>query len=229
MTPVSEYWHSMASTWWDVVRLRPAVGALTHHPVGWAVAIGVALTAALSGLVADAGWLAVNRVRGWSLAVAAALVSVRQLLGHTVQGLVVWAACWVLLDTVPAPGRVIELVLLSTAPLWFEALAIAPFVGLRFARVLQSWTLLTMWVLLQRLTGAANWPALAVVGLAWLLRLLVNALLGAAGTSLWARVWQLTMGRPVQDSAADLLDQAAPERTAPGLAHPLDARGPVPR
>ncbi|MGA4506533.1 hypothetical protein ACQB6R_13375 [Propionibacteriaceae bacterium G1746] len=208
----------------DVMLLRPPAELLQGDEVRWGVAIAVVVVSAISGLVGKAGFLAINRVRGFGWVLTLLLVSLQTLVGLVFQGLVLWAAAWAIVNEPPDVGVVVKVVMLSTAPLWFSFFGVMPYLGTLVERVLWAWTLVTLWALMDHLLpSTAPWLVLVVVAVGWLVARLATMLLGAPLQWVRRTVWHAVMRRPLQPSARVLLDAASPQVLAQHHAPPTQA------
>ena len=225
MATIWEFISLVIATAVDVMVLRPPVGVIDSTERRWLVALAIALAAALSGLLGNAGLLAINRVRGFGVLVTWGLVSAQTLVALVFQALVLWIAAWAILDEAPEVGVVVRIVLLSTAPLWFGVLAITPFVGPLIERVLWAWTLLTLWALMAHVlpSGTSRWLVLVVVVVGWLASRLVATLLNPPVQWVRRATWRGIMGRPLRSSATELLEAASPQLLASEHAPPTPA------
>ena len=216
MATIWQFLHLVLATAGDVMLLRAPDSVLDPDAMRWRVAFGIAVVAALSGLVGNAGLLAINRVRGLWVMVTWALVSLQNVIALAFQGLVLWCAAWIVLDDVPDVGAVVRVVLLSTTPLWFEFLVIAPFVGPMIERVLWGWQLLALWMLMAHLMpdGLSEWLVLVVVIVGWLVARLVAHLLNPVVQWLRRSLWRGIMRRPLRSNAQELLAAANPHLLA---------------
>lgn len=216
MATIWQFLHLVLVTAGDVVLLRAPDSVLNPDAMRWRVALAVAILAALSGLLGNAGLLAINRVRGLWVVVTWALVSLQNLIALAFQGLVLWCAAWVVINDVPDVGAVVRVVLLSTAPLWFEFLVITPYIGPMIERVLWGWQLLALWMLMDHLMpdGLSQWLVLLVVVVGWLVARLVAHLLSPVVQWLRRSLWRGIMRRPLRTSATELLAAATPQLLA---------------
>lgn len=222
---ISEFLRLVFSTAGDIMALRAPETVLDEGQMRWGVAVAVAVLAALAGLIGNAGLVALNRVRGLWLLVTWVLVSLQALIALAFQGMVLWFAAWIILNDVPDVGAVVRVVLLSTAPLWFEFFAITPYLGPMVERVLWAWQLLALWMLMAHLLpdDLSEWMVLLVVVVGWLVARLVSHLLNPVVQ--WARrvMWRGIMRRPLRNSAQELLATADPQVLARHHAPPTPA------
>ncbi|MGA4670970.1 hypothetical protein ACPCG0_14415 [Propionibacteriaceae bacterium Y1923] len=212
MGPLWEFIRLVFTTAGDVMTLRAPAEVIGATDQRWQVAVAIAVVAALSGLLGNAGFLAINRVRGLWVVAAWALASLQSLVALAFQGLVLWLAAWVALSDVPDVGSVVRVVLLSTAPLWFAVLAITPYLGPLVLRVLWAWQLLTLWGLMNYLLPDhySDWGVLGVVVVAWLAATLVKMLLNPVVQWVRRALWRGVMRRPLRTSTRELLEASTP-------------------
>ncbi|WP_022909816.1 hypothetical protein [Aestuariimicrobium kwangyangense] len=229
MSILGQWGRLLLHTWADLVGLDPigspsltVPGVLDSNPgaLAWSVVVTIPLVAALAGMVGDIGLVVINNIRGVGVVVAGLLSGVQTILTHAVQGLLLWAMVLVSPVRTPPLTVVVQVVLVSLAPLWFSWVAIAPFIGPLLERVLHVWQFLVMWSLVSDLTGLPWW-SLALVTVAWLARQVLVAVvrvpLAVVREAVW---WRLTGTRRLlsaQQVFAELSAPAAAEELA--LAH----------
>lgn len=197
----------------DVSLLRTTPEMITGR---WSVPIGIAVVAALSGLVGKAGLLVVNQVRVRDFGITWLLESLRLLFAMALQGAVLWGCAHLALpQRAPDLAGVTHIVLYATAPLWFSAIAIAPYIGPLVERVLLGWVLVALWALMDAaMPQASAWETLAVVLAGWLAYFLASRLLEPVTLWLQRGIWRRVMGRPLRMSAQELLAAASPRQLA---------------
>ena len=204
----------------SVARGRPDPGMVDGDTESWLVALAIAFVSAVSGMVAHAGFLAINRVQGRRLVAAAVLAFAQLLVALAFQGVVLWL-CLLPLGEVMSVGTIVRVVLLSTAPLWWGAIAIAPYVGPLVGRVLWAWTLIALVGQLGvLLPWERRWQIVLVVAVAWLAARLAAALVDPPVQWVRRRVWRSVMGAPMVLSIDEQLVREAPVAVAQKLAPP---------
>lgn len=222
MVAIWDFIQLLFATVADVILLQAPAAVIGSEDRRWAVAVAIAVVSALSGLLGNAGLLAINRVRGFGIVITWGLVSLQTMVALVFQALVLWLSARAILDHGPDIGTVVRIVLLSTAPHWFAFLSITPFLGPLVERVLWAWTLATLWALMLYVGPGASsgWLVLLVVVVGWLASRLVATLLNPPVQWVRRTVWRTIMRRPLRSSARELLEAATPQVLASQHAPP---------
>lgn len=185
--------------------LDPALGEVVAADPPLGPAIGVALLAAVSSLIAHSSVLYLNHVRGVRAAISATVGLAYLMTLHLVEALIIWGVATAATGTDPTLRAVVCATLLASAPQVFNVFTFVPHVGLYLGRMLEVWSFLVFFVLVGHITGAPAWLGALITSSGWLVMQVLSRVLSAPLTWLGSHVWSLASGRPVLLTSRDIL------------------------
>ena len=97
-------------------------------------------------------------------------------------------------------------VLVSTAPQIWGFLVLIPYLGSAIGRLLSAWSAVCLWAVTATTFGLGRWPALLLVGVAWLVMYLLSLFVSPLITRGVAALFQRVFGRQFHVSGADVLN-----------------------
>lgn len=201
-----DFWASVGHALWGVFTLdRSTAEWFAANPDNGRIALTVALLAGISTLLGDSAVLFFNRVRGVRFAVSLLLSGLGMIGLYLVQAVVLTLVGDPIVGHEPVAPFVIRGMLLSTAPMVFGVLALIPYFGPAIARLLQAWSVVALWVIVQMLYDTGLWPALLVTAVAWGSMQLISWVMSRPVAFLGARIWRLVSGSTVMITGRDLL------------------------
>jgi hypothetical protein len=197
---------------WAALTLNPKVlQAVESYPQSrWLVA-GIVVMAGASMLMGQSTALFLNRVKPGRFVASLVLNGFIFIISWSVWAITLWLLGRRVFGVDMALGTSIRLICLSTAPLVFGFFILIPYLGTFIGRVLSVWGLLITLGALRYIFQIGYWPALACVGVGWLLMWLLTNSLGRPVVALRNRVWHRVVGSPLDATAADILATFAGE------------------
>ena len=206
MTDVGRYLAGLFELIARAYRLDPAALAwVRDQPYSIWLTIGVALLAGISMMTGHAVVLLVNRIHGWRFVAGLVLTSVWLVVLHVVESLLLWGlgSWWAGRDV--SYVTVLTGVLVSTAPQIWGFLVLIPYLGSAIGRLLSAWSAVCLWAVTATTFGLGRWPALLLVGVAWLVMYLLSLFVSPLITRGVAALFQRVFGRQFHVSGADVL------------------------
>lgn len=188
---------------WTLDRTMPTW--LNARPDAFAICVTVAVLAGASTLAGNSAVLFLNRVRGLRFAFSLALNGLAMVLLYALQAAVVWLLGPLVTGHTQEWSLVLRGVMLSTAPLAFGVLSLAPYIGPAIARLLQGWGAVVLWMIVGGLYDVGGWPALGVTLGAWAVMQLASWAFAKPVAAIGNRAWRLISGRPLMLTGQDLL------------------------
>lgn len=175
------------------------------EPRALLVSLTIAALAGVSTLLGNSVVLFLNRVRGWGFVVSLALNGLAMVGLYLAQAAVIAVVGYLVTAERLTAQLAITSVMLSTAPLLFEFFVLMPYLGPGVARVLQVWSLLSLWVIVAVTYDVDRWTALVITGAGWAIMQGASWLLAKPLTRLADRIWVALTGHHTMLSAQDLL------------------------
>jgi hypothetical protein len=175
------------------------------YPNALEVSITIALLAGISTLLGNSVVLFLNHIRGWRFAASLVINGVSMVALFFAQAAVIALVGFLITGDQLSVLNAARAVMLSTAPLIFGFLELAPYVGPGIARVLQVWSLLALWLIVGAIYRVDYWTALLITGLGWAVMQGLSWALAKPLTGLGNWVWRTLSGNPTLLTAQDLL------------------------
>ncbi len=201
-----DFWASVGHALWGVLTFdRSTAEWFAANPFNGEISLTVAMLAGASTLLGDSAVLFFNRVRGIRFVVSLLLNGLGMVGLYVVQAVVLVFVGDAIVGHGPVAPFVIRGMLLSTAPMVFGVLALIPYFGPAIARLLQAWSVVALWVIVQVLYGTGLWPALLATLVAWGSMQVISWALAKPLGILGARIWRLVTGSPIMLTGRDLL------------------------
>jgi hypothetical protein len=191
--------------------------AVLDNPSANSIVLGIVFLAGASTLLGHSVVLFVNRVRRGRFFLSLSLNGVMYIISYLVWGAVIALIGTILFNDPPAPGAIIRMVGLSTAPLIFGFFILIPWMGPFVGRVLNIWGFLILVNVIEFGFQVSLLYALICVGLGWLLMMLLNNFVGRPVIALRNRMWQKVAGSSLDASTEDLLLQFSQGKDATTL------------
>jgi hypothetical protein len=181
----------------------------------WVVA-GIVLLAGASTLLGQSAVLFINRVRKSRFVISLVTNGLIFIISYISWGFTVWVVGRILFEVNPPLGQFVRMVGLSTAPLVFAFLVLIPWMGPFVGKVLNIWSFLILFAIVQYEFKIGYWGALICVGLGWLVSLALTNVLGKPVVALRNKVFQMVTGSALDVTAEDmLLHFSGADATAP--------------
>ncbi|MEM7127750.1 MAG: hypothetical protein AAF702_15555 [Chloroflexota bacterium] len=175
--------------------------------LGLAILIGVAFIGGVSLLLGQSVILFANRVRPTRF-IASLLLNGILYIGS----LVVWAGSmrlvgWSVAGEWIPRGDIVNIMLLTAAPMVFGVLILIPYLGPFINRFLNIWSFLIAYQIIIFKYQTAWWQALIVVGTGWLLSVLISNTIGwpIIAASRYIRNW--VAGADLNQSTNELIER----------------------
>jgi len=205
------------------LRLEPDVVDIAGtHPNAGGVVFGVVVVAGISLLIGQSVILFANQVRPGRFALSLLINGLLLVAGWIMWSAVVWITADFLFDESPRFVLVLRLIGLSYAPLVFGFLILMPYLGPFVQRVLYTWSFLIALKAVALVYQVGFWPALACVGIGWLLTMALTATVGRPVVALRNRIWHYFTGTAKGLSVQEILQQFAVDES-PSSKHKGDA------
>jgi hypothetical protein len=207
MSPVIDYFISVAMAIKMVLLMDAPTAAdwFGAHPLNLAVTATVAGLAGISTLFGNSVVLFLNRVRGWRFAATLALNGVGMVALYVVQALVIAVIGAAILGRRPDLLVVVRAVMLSSAPLVFGVLVLIPYSGPAIGRLLQAWSVVVLWFLVDAAFHTNLAAALVITLVGWGVMQLASWGLSRPMKWLGDRIWSGITGRSSMMTGRDLL------------------------
>jgi hypothetical protein len=170
----------------------------------WVVA-GIVFLAGASTLLGQSAVLFINRVRKSRFIISLITNGLIFIISYIAWGVTVWLVGRILFEVNPALGPFLRMVGLSTAPLVFAFLVLIPWMGPFIGKVLNVWSFLILFAIVEYEFKIGFWGALLCVGLGWLVSLALTNFLGKPVVALRNKVFQKVTGSSLDVSAEDIL------------------------
>lgn len=187
-----------------------------HPQSGWVVA-GIVLLAGASLLLGQSAVLFINRVRGGRFVLSLVVNAILYLISYIVWGGIVALVGKLLFQVDLEFWTLVRVMGLSTAPLVFGFLILAPYIGPFIGKVLNVWSFLILLTIVAFEFNVGFWGAVITVGLGWLVTLALNNTIGKPVMRLRNKVWQKVTGSPMEATAQDILLKFSSEETIAAL------------
>lgn len=178
---------------------------LDARPDATAISITIAILAGASTLLGNSVVLFLNRVHGMQFALALFVNGLVLVALYAVEAAAVIALGSIFLGGTPPAWLVFRGVMLSSAPLVFGVLALAPYVGPAIARLLQAWSAVILWIIVHALFGGNQWAALAVTLGAWGIMQVASRVIAGPISIVANKAWEKVTGRQLMLTGRDLL------------------------
>ena len=125
---------------------------------------------------------------------------------HVLESVVLWGlGSW--LGGQPVPYlTVLTGVLVATAPQIWGFLVLIPYLGTAIGRFLSAWSAVCLWAVTATTFGFGRWPALALVGVSWVVMHLVSLIVSPWISKALSQLFERVAGRPFWVSGADVLN-----------------------
>jgi hypothetical protein len=187
------------ATVWQVatlaLRLDPeAVRIVEAHPHGLLVAFGVAFLGGASLLLGQSVILFLNQVQPRRFAASLALNGAVFATGWLLSCIVLWLVARLVFGSQAQLKPASQVVLLSTAPFILGFLVLMPYVGSVLSKVLYIWSLIIAVNAVEYAFALSFAAALACVGIAWLLMMLLTNTVGRPIVAVRNRLWERVVG-----------------------------------
>jgi hypothetical protein len=170
----------------------------------WVVA-GIVFLAGASTLLGQSAVLFINRVRKSRFIISLITNGLIFHISYIAWGFTVWLVGRVLFEMNPPLGQFVRMVGLSTAPLVFSFFVLIPWMGPFVGKVLNVWSFLILFAIVQFEFNIGYWGALLCVGLGWLLSLALTNVLGKPVVALRNKIFQMVSGSDLNVTAEDIL------------------------
>jgi hypothetical protein len=175
-----------------------------HVQSRWVVA-GIVFLAGASTLLGQSAVLFINRVRKSRFIISLITNGLIFIVSYISWGFTIWLVGLVLFKVNPPFGEFVRMVGLSTAPLVFAFLVLIPWMGPFIGKVLNVWSFLILFAIVEYGFKIGFWGALLCVGLGWLASLALTNFLGKPVVALRNKVFQMVSGSELDVSAEDIL------------------------
>jgi hypothetical protein len=219
---LNELFRYFAYLWGGIMhalRLDPGVFEFVEqYPQSAWVVAGIVFLAGASTLLGQSAVLFINRVRKSRFIISLITNGILFIISYITWGITVWLVGRILFEVNPPLGQFVRMVGLSTAPLVFAFLVLIPWMGPFIGKVLNIWSFLILFAIVEYEFKIGFWAALICVGLGWLASLALTNLLGKPVVALRNKVFQMVTGSTLDVTAEDILlhfsgaDAAAPAK-----------------
>ncbi len=197
------------------LRLEPGVVQIADtHPKAGGVVLGVVIVAGISLLIGQSVILFANQVRPGRFALSLLINGLLLAMGWLMWSAAVWITGEYLFDESPRFVLVLRLIGLSYAPLVFGFLILMPYLGPFVQRVLHTWSFLIALKAVAMAYHVGFWPALACVGIGWLMMMALTSTVGRPVVALRNLIWHRLTGTAMDLSPQEILRQFAVDKTA---------------
>jgi hypothetical protein len=200
------------------LRLDPEVfRVVEEYPESGWVVLGIVLLAGASMLMGQSAVLVINGVRGGRFALSLLVNGILYVISFIVWGGIIALVGMVLFKVDVSLWTLVRVIGLSTAPLVFGFLIMAPYIGPFIGKVLNVWSFLILLTIVAFEFGVGFWGAVITVGLGWLISLALSNTIGRPIMRLRNKVWQKVTGSPMEATAQDILLKFSSEETIDAL------------
>ena len=206
---MADFFHFLAGVGqalWGILTLDSGVGAwINARPDATAISIAIAIVAGASSLLGNSAVLFLNRIRGAQFALALFLNGLVLVALYAVEASAVMVLGSIFLGGNPPAWLVFRAVMLSTGPLVFGILTLAPYVGPAIARILQAWSAVILWAIVAALYGGNQWATLGVTLGAWAIMQVASRAIAGPISIVANKAWEKATGRQFMLTGRDLL------------------------
>jgi hypothetical protein len=218
LTGVFAYFAFLFAGIGHALRLDPEVfKVVEEYPQSGWVVLGIVLLAGASLLLGQSAVLFINRVRGGRFVLSLVVNAILYLISYIVWGGIIALVGMLLFEVDVSFWTLVRVMGLSTAPLVFGFLILAPYMGPFIGKILNVWSFLILLTIVAFEFGVGFWGAVITVGLGWLITLALNNTIGRPVMKLRNKVWQKVTGSPMEATAQDILLKFSSEETIAAL------------
>lgn len=201
-----EFWGSVWKAIFGVWTLDSSMAEWFRvQPNALQISIAVAMLAGISTLLGNSVVLFLNRVRGWRFLASLLINGVSMVILFTVQAVVIASVGYLQTGNRLTWVIAAQAVMLTTAPLVFGFLELAPYLGPGIARVLQVWSLLALWIVVAEVYQIGFWQAMWITFLGWGVMQILSWAMSRPLSWLGSWIWRMVTGKPTLLTAQDLL------------------------
>jgi len=188
------------------LRLDPEVfRVVEEYPQSGWVVLGIVLLAGASMLLGQSAVLVINGVRGGRFALSLMVNGILYAVSFVVWGGIIALVGAILFKVDVSLWTLVRVIGLSTAPLVFGFLIMAPYIGPLIGKVLNLWSFLILLTIVAFEFRVGFWGAVITVGLGWFISLALSNTIGRPVVRLRNKVWQKVTGSPMEATAQDIL------------------------
>ena len=173
----------------------------------WAIPFGIITIAALSTIAGEAIVLSLNHVRGLRHLFTLSMSILGRVLTYLTLGSLIWLVGTIVLGEAPELNHVVRTVSVSAAPYVFGFLIMLPYSGPGVERIIQLWSLLSLWAIVMHELDTERWRALLITAIAVAAATFVGRILGRPLAWIRDRLWRLFTGEHLMLSSQEVLDQ----------------------
>lgn len=199
----------------ESMRLNPAVAEYVDNAfqtgmgnTGWAI-LTIAILGGAGLLLGQSVILFVNRVSPGRFVLSLLLNGIVFTISLIIWSVLIWLIGSLVFPEQPRFGLVMRLVGLSAAPYVFGLLVLIPYLGEGIYRILGVWSMLIASGATAYSFKVGWWPAIAVVGLSWLLIWVMSNTIARPVIALRNKAWQAAAGTSLDATVGDILTQFA--------------------
>ena len=179
MDPIFQYFSILFDTVIRALRFEQDIFArVQSEPTAIAIVLGISILGGISLLVGQSFILALNRVRPTRILITLLLNGLLYSVNLSIWAVLLWFIGEQILRVDIPLRETIRLVLLTSAPMIFSFLVMMPYLGTPILRILQVWSLILTFFVVQFQYEIQFWAAMVIVALGGIITDLLSSTIG---------------------------------------------------